>query len=178
GELDWIVMKALEKDRNRRYETANSLIRDIERYLHDEPVQACPPSSWYRLRKFARRNKVALTTAMIIGTVLVLATLVSAWQVVRVTHAELDTRRLAAELALDKGQLLGEAGDADLALLWLARSLKLAPPDAMQLQAAIRTNLGAWQRQVNSVRLVLPHDGAVYAVAFAPHRKLLAVTSR
>ena len=60
GELDWIVMKCLEKDRNRRYETPNSLARDIERYLHDEPVQACPPSTIYRLRKYARRNKVAL----------------------------------------------------------------------------------------------------------------------
>src|SRR5262249_23926653 len=57
GDLDWIVMKALEKERNRRYETAAGLARDIERYLHDEPVQACPPSLGYRLRKFARRNK-------------------------------------------------------------------------------------------------------------------------
>ena len=57
GELDWIVMKALEKDRNRRYETANGLAADIERYLHDEPVEACPPSAGYRFRKFARRNK-------------------------------------------------------------------------------------------------------------------------
>ena len=60
GELDWIVMKCLEKDRNRRYETANGLARDIERYLHDEPVQACPPSAAYRFRKFARRNKRTL----------------------------------------------------------------------------------------------------------------------
>jgi serine/threonine protein kinase len=60
GELDWIVMKALEKDRNRRYETANGLSSDIERYLHDEPVQACPPSASYRFKKFARRNKVTL----------------------------------------------------------------------------------------------------------------------
>src|SRR5262249_49339524 len=57
GELDWIVMKALEKDRNRRYETANSFAQDIQRYLADEPVLACPPSAGYRLRKFARRNK-------------------------------------------------------------------------------------------------------------------------
>jgi serine/threonine protein kinase/tetratricopeptide (TPR) repeat protein len=64
GELDWIVMKALEKDRNRRYETASALARDIERYLHDEAVQACPPSRWYRFRKFARRNKVALGGAL------------------------------------------------------------------------------------------------------------------
>ena len=57
GELDWIVMKALEKDRNRRYETANGFALDVQRYLADEPVQACPPSLGYRLRKFARRNK-------------------------------------------------------------------------------------------------------------------------
>ena len=57
GELDWIVMKALEKDRNRRYETANELARDVDRYLKDEPVQACPPSAWYRFRKFTRRHK-------------------------------------------------------------------------------------------------------------------------
>src|SRR5262249_55497010 len=55
GELDWIVMKALEKDRTRRYETANSFAMDVLRYLADEPVQACPPSAWYRFRKFTRR---------------------------------------------------------------------------------------------------------------------------
>jgi tetratricopeptide (TPR) repeat protein/serine/threonine protein kinase len=60
GELDWIVMKALEKDRNRRYDTASAFAADVERYLHDEPVQACPPSAWYRWRKFARRNKARL----------------------------------------------------------------------------------------------------------------------
>ena len=57
GELDWIVMKALEKDRTRRYETANGLARDIQRYLADEPVEACPPSAGYRLRKFARKTQ-------------------------------------------------------------------------------------------------------------------------
>jgi tetratricopeptide (TPR) repeat protein/serine/threonine protein kinase len=70
GELDWIVMKCLEKDRGRRYETANGLARDVERYLRDEPVQACPPSAAYRLRKFARRNKRALTTAALLGLML------------------------------------------------------------------------------------------------------------
>jgi serine/threonine protein kinase/Flp pilus assembly protein TadD len=63
GELDGIVMKALEKDRNRRYETANGFAQDVQRYLADEPVQACPPSAWYRFRKFARRNKTALAVA-------------------------------------------------------------------------------------------------------------------
>ncbi len=63
GELDWIVMKALEKDRSRRYETANGFVMDVQRYLADEPVQACPPSAWYRLRKFARRNKARVVVA-------------------------------------------------------------------------------------------------------------------
>jgi tetratricopeptide (TPR) repeat protein len=77
GELDWIVMKCLEKDRNRRYETANGLARDIERYLTDEPVQACPPSAWYRFRKFARRNKTRLAiAALVLFFVVVLAAVV------------------------------------------------------------------------------------------------------
>src|SRR5213078_4409377 len=63
GELDWIVMKTLEKDRNRRYETAKDFATDVQRYLNDEPVQACPPSAHYRLRKFARRNKAAIGVA-------------------------------------------------------------------------------------------------------------------
>src|SRR5207245_1938457 len=73
GELDWIVMKALEKDRNRRYETASSFAADVQRYLHDEPVQACPPSAMYRFRKFARRNKIALVTATAMALVVLLA---------------------------------------------------------------------------------------------------------
>ncbi|HXG11721.1 MAG TPA: serine/threonine-protein kinase, partial [Gemmataceae bacterium] len=64
GELDWIVMKALEKDRNRRYETANGFALDVQRYLADEPVTACPPAAAYRFRKFVRRNKAALAVAV------------------------------------------------------------------------------------------------------------------
>ena len=73
GELDWIVMKALEKDRNRRYETANGLAADLRRYLDDEPVQACPPSAAYRFRKFARRNRAAVVTAGLISLAMLAA---------------------------------------------------------------------------------------------------------
>jgi serine/threonine protein kinase/tetratricopeptide (TPR) repeat protein len=69
GELDWIAMKALEKDRNRRYETASSFAADVQRFLEDEPVLACPPSTAYKLKKFARRNWAAVLTA---GTILLL----------------------------------------------------------------------------------------------------------
>ncbi|MBO0697650.1 MAG: tetratricopeptide repeat protein [Zavarzinella sp.] len=71
GELDWIVMKCLEKDRTRRYESASALARDIERYLADEPVDACPPSPAYRLRKFLRRNRVpAVAASLVVLTLL------------------------------------------------------------------------------------------------------------
>src|SRR5262249_42698919 len=66
GDLDWIVMKALEKDRNRRYETANGFAMDVQRYLADEPVLAGPPSGWYRFRKFVRRNKARLAIAAVV----------------------------------------------------------------------------------------------------------------
>jgi tetratricopeptide (TPR) repeat protein/tRNA A-37 threonylcarbamoyl transferase component Bud32 len=72
GELDWVVMKALEKGRNRRYETANGFALDVQRYLADEPVLACPPSAGYRLRKFVRRNKAALAVTGLVFLFLVL----------------------------------------------------------------------------------------------------------
>jgi serine/threonine protein kinase len=72
GELDWIVMKCLEKDRARRYETANGLARDIERYLHDEVVEAQPPSATYRLVKFVRRNKGRVIATGLLGAMLFL----------------------------------------------------------------------------------------------------------
>jgi serine/threonine protein kinase len=81
GELDWIVMRALEKDRNRRYESASAFAADVQRYLADEPVQACPPSVGYRLRKFARRNRTALTMAGLVLFSLVMLGGVVGWLV-------------------------------------------------------------------------------------------------
>jgi serine/threonine protein kinase/tetratricopeptide (TPR) repeat protein len=86
GELDWIVMKCLEKDRNRRYETANGLAMDVQHYLHDEPVLACPPSAGYRLGKLARKYRTLLRIAGAVGAILVLAAAVSTWQAVRATR--------------------------------------------------------------------------------------------
>jgi tetratricopeptide (TPR) repeat protein len=81
GELDWIVMKSLEKDRTRRYETANGLAADIQRYLADESVQACPPSAGYRLRKFARRNKGRLAAAGVLAVAVLVAVAGVGWAV-------------------------------------------------------------------------------------------------
>ncbi len=101
GELDWIVMKSLEKDRGRRYETASALARDVEHYLKDEPVEACPPSVGYRLRKFARKNRVVLSTAGAFVALLLIAAGVSAWLAVQARRAEAtaDEKRQEAEKA-------------------------------------------------------------------------------
>jgi serine/threonine protein kinase/tetratricopeptide (TPR) repeat protein len=100
GELDWIVMKCLEKDRNRRYETASGLARDIEHYLHDEPVLACPPSAWYRFRKFGRKYRTALRIAGAFVMLLVLAAAVSTWQAIRATR-ERDRAEASFRMARD-----------------------------------------------------------------------------
>ncbi len=99
GELDWIVLKALEKDRNRRYESVNGLAMDIRRHLTGEPVTAVPPSAGYRLRKSARKHRAALTMAAAIALLLVAGVAVSTWQAVRATRAEAAARR-AEQVAL------------------------------------------------------------------------------
>jgi tetratricopeptide (TPR) repeat protein/tRNA A-37 threonylcarbamoyl transferase component Bud32 len=114
GELDWIVMKALEKDRNRRYESASAFAADVQRFLSDEPVAACPPSAWYRFGKLARRNHVALSTGALVAVILVVGTVVSAWQAVRATRAEqLAEARLRAETqAHDETEAARQDADA------------------------------------------------------------------
>jgi tetratricopeptide (TPR) repeat protein len=100
GDLDWIVMKALEKERSRRYETAIGLAMDVERHLADEPVLACPPSVTYRFAKFARRNRVAFATSIVVLAAILVGTVVSITQAIRATHAEhLAESRLQAEAA-------------------------------------------------------------------------------
>jgi len=83
GDLDWIVMKALEKDRNRRYETANGLAMDIQRYLESEPVMARPPSRVYRLQKLVRRNKMVFVAAGAVALALMIGLGTSTWLFIR-----------------------------------------------------------------------------------------------
>ncbi len=88
GDLDWIVMKALEKDRTRRYETANGLAMDIQRHLSNEPVTARPPSHLYEFQKTVRRHKFGFAAATALILVLGLGVLASSWQALRATRAE------------------------------------------------------------------------------------------
>jgi serine/threonine protein kinase len=110
GELDWVVMRCLEKDRSRRYDTASALSKDVARYLKDEPVEARPPSMGYRLRKAARRHRTALSVAGVVVAVVVLGAAVSLWQA-SIARAE----RERAEIAETKR--IEEQAAADAALV-------------------------------------------------------------
>jgi serine/threonine protein kinase/uncharacterized protein HemY len=98
GELDWIAMKALEKNRERRYETANELALEVQRYLEDQPVQACPPSVAYRFRKFTRRNKGLLSAVAGVSLVLVLLAAGLVVHSIRITR-ERDEKQAALDVA-------------------------------------------------------------------------------
>jgi len=154
GELDWIVMKALEKDRGRRYDTASGLAQDLERYLSDQPVQACPPTRVYRFKKTVRRNKAAITTASAIIVVLIAAAAVSTWQAVRATRAKTAADRAiktSGQIAGSLQQMLASADPSaakgadytvDQMLDNLAASLDRAPVDQPEAEAALRSTLG------------------------------------
>src|SRR5262249_55125764 len=88
GDLDWIVMKCLEKERGQRYETANGLAMELQRYLADEPVEAGPPSAGYRLRKYARKHRRLLGTVAAFALLLLLGVALSTWQAMRAMQAE------------------------------------------------------------------------------------------
>jgi hypothetical protein len=108
GDLDWIVMKALEKDRTRRYETANGLAMDIRRHLGNEPVMARPPSRWYQLQKFARRNRIVFASATAVAAALLVGTTTSTW----LFFQERDARRRAVAAERQQTLLRQEAETA------------------------------------------------------------------
>ncbi len=147
GDLDWIVMKCLEKDRTRRYETANGLARDITRYLSDEPVEACPPSALYRLKKLARRNRVAFTSGALVAAALLIGLIASTALAIVASNqrdrAELATRekenaRRDAEGQRDKAKraAAAEAEQRRLAVQREAESKAARLDEAEQRKAA------------------------------------------
>ncbi len=103
GDLDWIVMKCIEKDRTRRYETANGLAMDLKRHLNNETVVARPPSSAYRFQKTVRRNKLAFAAAGAVGCALFLGIIATTWQAVRAKRAAAQARRAEAMALQSRG---------------------------------------------------------------------------
>jgi eukaryotic-like serine/threonine-protein kinase len=107
GELDWIVMKSLDKDRDQRYESASALALDLERYLADEAVQACPPSLGYWFRKTLRRQQRLIATAVIVTVALVAGSAVAVWQAV-VADEERNRANQTAERVLEESRRTAE----------------------------------------------------------------------
>jgi WD40 repeat protein/serine/threonine protein kinase len=164
GELDWIVMKALEKDRNRRYETASGLAEDLQRYLADEPVMACRPSLGYRLRKFLRRNKAPVLAAglvalaLLCGGIGVAFGLIEAWNRRKLTSLwqKAEIARGEAETARDgEAKAKRETEDAreKLAAVEYGRTMQVAHqewrdnnvPSALILLDSTRPDLRGWE---------------------------------
>ncbi|HZN34275.1 MAG TPA: protein kinase [Pirellulaceae bacterium] len=184
GDLDWIVMKALEKNRSRRYETASSLARDLERNLNDEPVLARPPTARYRLQKFVRRNRGAVLAAAAVGVILLAATAGVAGAVAWAASDRAARQSLADTGA---GQALGEARgylqdrDWRQARLALDRAdhygLGTRRADLLQLASDLRADLdlvnrlernrgGLAARTADGMELDFGPTNTAYAAAF------------
>jgi serine/threonine protein kinase/tetratricopeptide (TPR) repeat protein len=155
GELDWIVMKALEKDRARRYESASVLAADVERFLHDEPVLACPPSPTYRMRKFVRRYRGGLiAAALLVTAALVTAGTVGASALrncARIRQTEQEVRQTLAGT-----QAAIEAGDLTMASRLAAEALGRVGADRPALSALVaeveETQREVTDRQADAAR--------------------------
>jgi tetratricopeptide (TPR) repeat protein/serine/threonine protein kinase len=148
GELDWIVMKALEKDRNCRYESASTLAADVQRYLNDEPVLACPPSGWYQLRKFARRNKQGLAMVALLGVMMLTVAGILGW-----ADRDRAARQAGLEgevaLALDETEKSYRSGKLPEALAELKRAEGLLASGVRSEK--LRQRVGRWRADLEMV---------------------------
>jgi WD40 repeat protein len=188
GDLDWIVMKALDKDRRRRYETVNALAADVKRHLNNEPVVARPPSAAYRLQKAWRRHKLAFTAAAVMATALFVGTAVSSWQAIeagRARDAE-KQQRLAAQAAQQaekQARLRADAEKAQADRLLYVANLNLAQQAWEQnnfrlLRQLLEETQASpdrgfewyyWQRQTHlALKTLRGHLDPIRSVAFSP----------
>ena len=181
GELDWIVMRALEKDRNRRYESASGLAADVRRYLDDEPVAACPPSAWYRLSKAAHRHRVVLVTTAVVATALVVAVLSLAYSgQLRKAHDLAERSRATAQAALAQASRylyflrINQATTAwlDNALDRTAALLDECPPERRDWEWHFLD-----QQRHSSLLDLNGHEAGVFGVAYSPDGRHIASTS-
>jgi hypothetical protein len=168
-DLESICLKCLEKEPVKRYAGCEELGRDLRRYLRNEPVLARPVSRGERLWRWCRRNPWiaalagSLVLSVVIGAIVAVCLAVEARsraavateektradrEAARAKDESFKARSQAAGQALDKGLLLCERGDVGQGILWLARSLEMAPADAPTLQFVVRMNLAAWRRQL------------------------------
>jgi WD40 repeat protein len=196
-DLDWIVMKCLEKDRERRYETANGLAMDLQRHLNNEPVVARPPSNLYRLQKLVRRNRLAFAAAGAVAAALLLGLGISTWLFIR----ESEARRRAESAEREQSRLREAAQKAQANEAEERRSaeaqayvanMNLAQQaweqnDPRRLRVLLDRTASYpdrgfewyyWQRQLHlELKTLRGHSGAVSSVAFSPDGRRIVTGS-
>jgi WD40 repeat protein/serine/threonine protein kinase len=174
GDLDWIVMKCLEKDRGRRYETANGLAADIRRHLNNEPVVARPPNNLYRLEKLVRRNKLAVAAAAAVAAVLVIGAIVSALEAARARQAQGTAEAQAYTSDMNRVQQAWDEGDMDLAQTLLRAHIP--KPGQLDLRGFEWRYLWRLCRDESQFSFT-NFPGEVSSIAFSPDGKVLASAS-
>jgi eukaryotic-like serine/threonine-protein kinase len=148
GDLDWITMKALEKDRTRRYESASGLAADVQRYLHDEPVEASPPSAGYRLRKLARRHRAALVTSAAFAVLLIGDAIGGTWMAFRENSMRVTSDQNAVLAAENAQRAQAEADNAEAERRVAEQQRKLAEAEKGRADAnAARADQGRQQAE-------------------------------
>jgi WD40 repeat protein/serine/threonine protein kinase/predicted Zn-dependent protease len=194
-DLVTIVHKAIDREPGHRYQAAEELAADLQRFLDDEPIQARRVGAAERLGRWCRRNP-ALAAAVGVATAALLAlsalsTLFAASQArsnddlrqeqqrTRAAKDDAETalrqvQKQAALLAAERGQVLVEQGQTPRGLLWLARGLELAPAEDAGPARAVRTSLAGLRGETPVLKAVLPHPGPVFAAAFSPDGRILA----
>lgn len=189
GDLDWIVMKCLEKDRRRRYETPSGLVMDVQRHLDNEPVVARPPSQLYRLRKLIRRNKLVFAAGSAVAGALITGLVVSTWQFLEKSRAYQWVREAEQEQSRlrQHAERLLYASDMNLAFQAIHRGdlgeayrrVLEHWPQAHQPDLRGWEWRYLWQQCQGEQRLILgKHTGGAGAVAFSADGRFLASGSR
>ena len=190
-ELDWIILKALEKDRAQRYESCDALALDLERFLNQEPVAAAAPSSWYRLQKFARRHRVAVTTGAVAAVLLIASTAVAAlfasWAV-RARFRESEAR-MEAEAHFRHAQRAQYVSDIKAAQVYLEDDNLQVVRDLLRAHFPRRTSLPdtdlrgvewfyLWEKaQGDQIRELEGHRRHIRGIGFSPDGSLLVSTA-
>jgi serine/threonine protein kinase len=154
GDLDVIVMKAIEKDRTQRYDTASGLAADVERFLHSEPIIARSPSLAYRLAKFTRRNRVAVATSVVVLMSLLVTVVATSWS----AHQAHETLRRLANAFYGEAVTAALAGDLEKArsVLDAARDAGCSPRQIAVLNGLIALNSGKYDDAIDFGEQTLP----------------------
>jgi WD40 repeat protein/serine/threonine protein kinase len=177
-DVETIVIKALAKEPEARYVTAEQMAEDLRRFLADRPIRARRTATWERAARWCRRNPLAGALG---GTVAVLITAIAVGSTIAALRLETAlnaSRLLSASLTRDRGLALCEQGDIDRGLLWLVRSLKAADvPGGHDLDRLVRADLSSWSRRVHHLHGRFEQSGFVRSVALSPDGKTLLTGS-